>query len=710
MRPELELLERIENYLLGKMSKDEEHQFESEIHKDAQLKKSVEDQQLLMEGLKRTGLKTKIRKGRKQYKFNQFLKFFGLATVVIATILGSTLTYLKTNQTEHFIEDFKPMDQIKLGFDALSGDTFMLPNVDTIVETKSGIVLSIPKDAFVDSAGNAVSEGIKFIVKEALSEKDILLAGLSTTSNGQLLESGGMFELSAFYEGKPLLLDTTKIIIADIPTHNKKEGMLLFDGEKDSVGDINWVKPKKLVNSLKPVDLHSLNFYPPHYEDTLYGIKGKVSKRYKDSLYFSFNSIQNKTSFNGEIIDESDNLLLAVVDTPAHKICGISPQTIKTIWSDKFQHTNVATKEFEERLKALFTLCNNGSEIVELYLKNLDKPLYHVDSMVANNLNANENERQLFQAFAARRDGGVTISNSQSEQLAQYYARKSKAYTEVKKTEREFWKKHKEQDAAFNKLASETLMRASLIKNKNFQMELNINMENAYEQAGLKRPNWTSNNSLAVLNNSFYRAQINSLGAKNIDRFVEEQTTQRKSGSFKVKQTGKTIDINYSPVEVNVKNKEQYDKINVYLLPKELYSFVKLRSLEGNYKYDMNDHLAYDLVVIGFKGEEIYLKRKKDITSGIHTVSIQKINPNKLSNTLARNTAKVTLDDILNQVNFEITSIRNTKRKNKLYDLQVFQKRIRQVILPCCNYEEMDKQEFAELEENLLEAIFNVNE
>ncbi|TMI71650.1 MAG: hypothetical protein E6H09_12985 [Bacteroidetes bacterium] len=56
-------------------------------------------------------------------------------------------------------------------------------------------------------------------------------------------------------------------------------------------GTIDWIDPKPLEHDLLPVDIKSLNFYPPDYLDSLahwgYDIKNKA---FTDSLYYSFAS------------------------------------------------------------------------------------------------------------------------------------------------------------------------------------------------------------------------------------------------------------------------------------------------------------------------------------------------------------------------------------------------------------------------------------
>jgi hypothetical protein len=76
-------------------------------------------------------------------------------------------------------------------------------------------------------------------VTEYYKLSDILLANLSTVSNGKHLETGGMLFIEAKKGAIELELKDNKPIDISFPTKNKKQGMQLFSGEwKDK--NMNW--------------------------------------------------------------------------------------------------------------------------------------------------------------------------------------------------------------------------------------------------------------------------------------------------------------------------------------------------------------------------------------------------------------------------------------------------------------------------------------
>jgi hypothetical protein len=124
---------------------------------------------------------------------------------------------------------------------------------DTVLKGKSGTVLTIPKNTFVDSLGNAITGQIQLELKEVFSTVDIVLSNLTTTSNGKPLQTGGMIYLNARSNGKQLQIADTKKIDVKVPTAKAQEGMQVYEGVRDSSG-INWLNPVPLNQPNRMLD------------------------------------------------------------------------------------------------------------------------------------------------------------------------------------------------------------------------------------------------------------------------------------------------------------------------------------------------------------------------------------------------------------------------------------------------------------------------
>mgnify|MGYP006089777081 CR=1 FL=1 len=262
MRNKLEYIQAIDKYLRGVLSKEDTAIFEKRYATDSQLREEVAKQKLLMEGIKRNALKASAMKGRKSYKKIKTLKTIGIGLAVVAITALSVYAFLKP---ESFPEE-KETIQTNLGIESLENQGFTISTLsDTVIETENGIVLAIPSDAFETESGESVSGDITFEIKEAFDNADIMKAGLTTTSDGELLETGGMFFMEATHKGKKLRLKKGKEILSQLPNLQPEKEMQLYDGEKKADGTINWVNPKSFEKDLITVDITSLDFYPEGY-------------------------------------------------------------------------------------------------------------------------------------------------------------------------------------------------------------------------------------------------------------------------------------------------------------------------------------------------------------------------------------------------------------------------------------------------------------
>ena len=118
--------------------------------------------------------------------------------------------------------------------------TFTLKaNEDKTITCKEGTKITVKSNSFVTESGKTVTGDIKFQVKEYYKTSDMLLANLTTTSNNDILETGGMLHIEAFSNGEKCQLKKEAAIEIAFPTKDKKSDMQLFSGSWSS-DKINW--------------------------------------------------------------------------------------------------------------------------------------------------------------------------------------------------------------------------------------------------------------------------------------------------------------------------------------------------------------------------------------------------------------------------------------------------------------------------------------
>ena len=124
-------------------------------------------------------------------------------------------------------------------------DTFLIsPNSDTLIFGKSGTAIFFPAGSFYPE-GDDTTAPVKIVLKEYYDMSDILMQDLSTESNGELLETGGMINIKAYSEGSEVNLKYGKEFIVHFPKNGSKadDMQLLSQGFYDSApGDtsIRW--------------------------------------------------------------------------------------------------------------------------------------------------------------------------------------------------------------------------------------------------------------------------------------------------------------------------------------------------------------------------------------------------------------------------------------------------------------------------------------
>jgi len=607
MRKELEQIQRIEMLLNGQLSGQDKADFEKEIAADPELQADVKAQQLVMSGLQRLLLHTGIKKAAKRFKWTKWLYRGGAGFVGMTIIIFSILFFSNQpayNGKSHPEYNESGQKNWVYADSAIASQQFFVNgSKDTVIETKGGIVLAIPAGCFLDQNGDSVNGKIEFAVKEALDAATIIKSGLSTTSNSKLLETGGMFFIDARHNGESLKINGKNSIYAQIPADSIRAGMQLFHGQRIANGTINWVGPKPIEHDLVPVDINTLNFYPPIYLPRLaewgYDI---TDKRFTDSLYYSFAAFfQARGAMSLLSRVARDSSIGSPETIKWFEQCALNPAKIQAVWNDKFQNTILATQAFEERLHLIHTLYN-CTNLFDLYVNNLSKPLYQIDSMAV------KYGGEKFSEFAARHDGRVNISSAQLRLLSAYYRIKSRAFTEAAaKTEREYWEKQADLDRKADsrrlKHGTDSAGRAE----DNYEKEFDLNLKDAFKQLGYSPTNFGG------VAKATYNVQVTVTGWCNVDRYVHESVRNKTTLNFKDQQTGKTAIIKYQPVSFSIADLNSYSRVDVYLLPDKLNSFIRIAEKNQTYKENLNDLFKYNLCCIGYKGGHGFLYVQRDV-------------------------------------------------------------------------------------------------
>jgi len=106
------------------------------------------------------------------------------------------------------------------------------PNKVNLIEGEQGVLALIPENTFRSTNGELLTEKVTVELTEALSFTDFISSGLETKSEGQVLETGGMLNISAkTTSGKEITIGDGEEIILAVPNQDRKDDMEVFVSE-----------------------------------------------------------------------------------------------------------------------------------------------------------------------------------------------------------------------------------------------------------------------------------------------------------------------------------------------------------------------------------------------------------------------------------------------------------------------------------------------
>jgi hypothetical protein len=125
----------------------------------------------------------------------------------------------------------------------------ILTSKDTTLICAEGTRIKIKANSFInEKTKQPVTGNVKISITEYYKISDILLAQLSTVTNGKMLETGGMLNITASSNNGNCILKKDAAISIEFPGKPKKEGMELYNGNWKNESSINWTLDKNAVD------------------------------------------------------------------------------------------------------------------------------------------------------------------------------------------------------------------------------------------------------------------------------------------------------------------------------------------------------------------------------------------------------------------------------------------------------------------------------
>jgi mono/diheme cytochrome c family protein len=266
-----------------------------------------------------------------------------------------------------------------------------------------------------------------------------------------------------------------------------------------------------------------------------------------------------------------------------------------------------------------------------------------------------------FTQFALQNKGRVKMELGAMKLLQEYYQKHHKIYGEAAAKAQQ--KIQEEYTKAVQNLSADQQAKYyedNVRNTSNLFREINDNLDETYKQLGIKR---------VTIPPANYTFAVANTGWHNIDRIVIENTIARND--INVSLNGKTAQIKYEPMSVVVADAEQYDRILVYLLPEQLFSFQRVmqKGTDKKFTEKLNEFYNYDLMVIGYKDDKVYYTDTKSISPKEYSFSLKnttKADLNKILNASKSTTVKKDLiQDIADQQSLLIQAKKVEKMNNQ---------------------------------------------
>src|SRR5690554_5630241 len=166
----------------------------------------------------------------------------------------------------------------------------------SIVTGKNGTIINVDPNSLETVDGSPIGKEIEVKLVEMVTLKDFLTNNAQTVSNGEVIETGGAYDITMFSDGKELKIKNGKSIKVEFPRISEKD-MEVFMGERDSLGQVNWeatgedFKKKDLAEPEKPSRTIAFSINGSESEKTM------TDKEYEQYLNSNKNYLKMKQEF-----------------------------------------------------------------------------------------------------------------------------------------------------------------------------------------------------------------------------------------------------------------------------------------------------------------------------------------------------------------------------------------------------------------------------
>ena len=364
----------------------------------------------------------------------------------------------------------------------------------------------------------------------------------------------------------------------------------------------------------------------------------------------SYDSTVSAAATEGDVADSAPNYIL--------------PSKVLGFWNKKFNHTNLSTRAFEQRMRSIHNTCNN--KVLDKYVRQLNKPLSTIDKEVV------AMGYPQFEVFVAENMGKVNVNNPHLKHLQSFY---EKAVKQLKKKNKSLQDKDKKRKQNWDNNIRQERKNESTRKlyreSQALQEEYEFNMKNVKRQIGP-----TVGFTIKHGGGTVY----------NIDKYVWDATVNRESMDRIDPVSGKRVKITYNDFSFNIQNPDKYIKLFAYVFPHQINSYQRLEGKNGKFSYPLNDDMIYDIAVVGITEDGYEYFQKMTFKKGeLGSITLKQVSEDKMKASIKQlNRKRITKPMRINaELEWLIKERKDFKEQKLRKKMDVFRQEIGGRIYPC---------------------------
>ena len=367
----------------------------------------------------------------------------------------------------------------------------------------------------------------------------------------------------------------------------------------------------------------------------------------------------------------------------------IPPSKVLAIWNKKFNNTNLATQDFEDRMKAIHETCDE--KVFDVYAKNLNEPLWKLDERVV------KMGYPQFRQFADQRVGAIQINDVHQKNLNAFYETAIETLRETgKKNLETALKKDRQWDEEVMQERESEELRGGVRANLNAESEANFNLAHISKQLGQTVGFAITSETVASRDRLVSKRWSGpGIPAKqklpivvNIDRLTKSLLSSRNSVDVFTLDKGKKASIRYSDITANVESYQNFERLYFYLLPKQLNSYERLDFVNGKLNYPLNEAITYSGLAFGMNEKGFYLFEIPEMNvKDLGSIKLEQVSEKQFESRLKElnKNRGVYQEQITSEIDWLFKEKVNYKVQRKRRENVQFRNTIRPTIYSCLN-------------------------